>query len=812
MAAAAAAAGVSFPPTGVQRSLLPSPAARPAPAPAAAAAAALQEQENILKILEDIQNNPPVELGQEQQNAKDKFLNKLMRSLPAIKKGIVARLIAAAQAPIERTVGVFYDDILLESVHGVGDTDFDAAAVKYGVGPDDKLAFGTTIDSVVKLGLGSCISVPGHYGQLVYEVQWGSEAARVIGDSVMCLGSLYVARDMIIYCIESGIMVCSFGFANLGALQKLFVTAYNICSEENIINALKGINMTEQDAILMWNNIKSFSSGQIRYLLITLYLVAVRKWRSINGGDPQAAAAAAQGPNPPPAAAQQSFIISLINDVWLLFFNNVFDPTMEAVNSIFTLNFTVRPEGQGGFDFLVASTGALFQRGYDALILRSRLLSPAANRNSVLLKVASLSLKIPICDEASPEEKRTLVWKLVNDVKEHLFAQMCEVARPPQAIQTLRSLLVASLDQKPDARMRRDSLLTYDEAQEFFMCFPLFRSNVVTPTLVRVYNEEMASGDIGEGSLDPHPPSEDSMAKNLAGLKETPRCVVDPNFFVLVSQTNAQCSDTLLARTAVAVGFDEPGVAVQPAMVDGKYQEFFTKIILDRIIKVKGELTKWNIEHPDEPQVDIAAVDKSLKRIVHIFITRFFELISRSQSAPPKNLKETIKQAWDNLSTKMLGFVQGVTANSAQFVKSIVAEGMSMGFIGCLHEFMSGAVATTANVKELSLLVESSCREIADAAPALAAPALAAPSDNHRRVKLRMDSPPPPSSLTFRVFKPSDSAPADTMGSGKGGSKSRKNTKRTRRHSKGRKSSKAAKKTQQRRSSRHRRSSRKGRK
>ena len=849
--AAGAGGGGGFP-RSLQQSLLPSSAAE---------VRASAEQENILKILGDIQNNLPVKRDRSQEDAKDKFLNKIMSSLPAPKKDFVSRFIKAARNPIEQTVGIFYECIA-ELVRGVGGADVDAAAVKYGVGPDRKLAFGTTIDSVVKLGLGSCISVPGHYGQLVYEVQWGSEAERLFGDVSVCLGSLVFARDHILYMIESGIMVCSFGFANLASLQQLFKTAYESLSQETIINALEGLNMTNAEAVLMWENIKSFSPGQIRYLLITLYLVAVRKWRSI--GNPQAdaaaqaaaaQAAAAAAAVPGAAPAQQSLIISLINDVWLLFFNNVLNPTMDVVREIFTLNFTVRPPGEGSLDFLVASTGALFQRGYDALISRSHQLSSPENRNSVLLKVASLSLKIPICDQASPEEKKTLVWKLVNDVKEYLFTQLCEEPNPPQEIETLRRLLVTSLDQKPDARMRRDSLLTYEEAQEFFMCFPLFMSNVDTTTLVRVYNEDMASWDsTGDGSLQTQPAGLDSMTKNLVGLREIPRCVVEPNFFVRVSQKNAECSDSLFARIAVAVGFDEPGVAVHPSLVDGKFQPFFAKTIFDRVVKVKAELTKWNEDHPDGPEVDIAEVDKSLMRIVHFFITRFLELISIEQSAPPKSIKEAIKEEWDNLSTKMLGVVQVVTANSAQFVKSIVAEGMSMGFMGCLQEFMSGATATTTNVtnvRQLSLLVESSCEAIADpaspaspASPAEPAPTAAAPQAvvevprrtnsapanlSSRRVRVRKISPPPSSSasaqpaggLSFRVFKPNDGAAADGMGgaaadgmggAGHGGSKSRKNTKRTRRHSKGRKSSKAAKKTKQRRSSRHRRSSRKGRK
>ena len=503
---------------------------------------------------------------------------------------------------------------------------------------------------------------------------------------------------------------------------------------------------------------------------------------------------------------------------------------MDAVGQIFVLNFTIRPEGEGTFDFLITTTGELFQRGYDILVALSRRLSPAANRDSVLLKVASLSLKIPICDEASPYEKRTLVWMLVNDVKEYLFDQLCEVVLPPQEIASLRRLLVESLDRGEES-MRRNGLLTYEEAQDFFMCFPLFKSNVVRPTFEQRH-EEMA-GDVGEGSLDAQPPFDDSQRENLAGLSEMPRRVADPNFFVSLSQTNATYSHSLLARATVVLGFDEPGVAVQPAKVDGKFQEFFAKIIFDRVNKVMDELDKWNKEHPTEPQVDMTAVEQSLMRIINFYVVRFLELISRKQEAPPLDLTGAIKQGFGQLKQIMSNLGKGMITRSEQFVERISSE-MCIGFLGCLHEFMSGATATTItdkDVQNVSVLIQSSCSEIAEAvahpigggggsgddtidagggggAAADAAAALAAggggdddgdgddAGGEQRRVRKRpSNSPPPPHS-----------------GVGRGGSKSRKNTKRTRRHSKGRKSSKAAKKTQQRRSSRYRRSSRKGRK
>jgi len=829
------------------------------------------EQDSMLRGLNGIFQQP-IQAGDVHQDQKRLMLDKLARIM-TFKRGNIGRTQDALRVGIKQGVDtmceLFLDEFTIDPIVNLDDASFR----EFDVDPREKAIFISNLRLLIKQCVMDQISLPEYSIRMIYTLIWDSPY-KLAGEIMGTVASIIIARDVIIYCIETGLLVVTLGRINLTEMIALFNTAYTQCNRANVEVLLTRLGFANPQAIMSY--IGDFTKAQLQYFVLTIYLLILKRY------SPNDLRAAGGGNLPPPPPPPPATIVGEVIDILKRLKDGLFSAGGGSIDQILQIRLAQRPSGEGAtdtmIDLLAACSNAAGERGN----ARSAFLDPQHPRRKVFDGVCC-TLNLPVFTSETDEETvGQQLWLLGSNV------QTCMTGYLEVPIVVVGGTVQRSIGVEQDSPHRyltqtciadlRGKLNTPVRISKLINKFPLCSS-----LLIESVFDEL---DILTVQYDPSDP--DSVVVQPGGdsvnqvFIDLPVQVPKPGILCRMATGMAKMwhkgGQMAVAKAQELWPSLEP--ARPPSLNPMRFVHHPQQSFNLRKGRLLSDIERVGDAEPDtekKPNIDaVKAAFEKLDAVSKLFL----------ENARSRSCTQVQVGLYDRIKDGLAGVYDAIPDGRAFVERAASILGLEQ-FECTIAPFIAGATSTTPTLEDAQSLF-TMCKSAVEAVCGLSkAPGdMSDPSDAAKEVAAAFDEEGKAAEVKFigavaasgdcggggaaggvmeigneeqkgasqnsvfgvgsdaakaeggvgrktiHVKKSGDLSDAreqrvnrlmirvrqnpstqpDIMSSGKGGSKSRKNTKRTRRHSKGRKSSKAAKKTQQRRSSRHRRSSRKGRK
>ena len=292
----------------------------------------------------------------QQKNRMSEKLTGLMR----VKRGHTERVQDALRVGIKQGVDtmceLFLDEFTIDSIVALDDESFSR---EFDVRPNEKALFIENLRLLLRQCVMDQISLPEYTIRMIYTLIWDSPY-RLAGDILGTVASIIIARDVIIYCVETGLLVFTLGHINLNSMIELFNTAYTQCTIANVAKLLTDLGFNNPQEVISY--IQNFTKAQLQYFVLTIYLLILKRY------SPAQLAAGGNLPPPPPPPPPATIVGEVI-DILKRLKDGLFSAGGASIDQILQIRLAQRPSGAGAtdnmIDLLAACSNAAGERGND---------------------------------------------------------------------------------------------------------------------------------------------------------------------------------------------------------------------------------------------------------------------------------------------------------------------------------------------------------------------------------------------------------------------------------------------------------------
>jgi hypothetical protein len=365
------------------------------------------EQDRMLRGLNGIFQQP-IQAGDVHQDQKRLMLDKLARIM-TFKRGNIGRTQDALRVGIKQGVDtmceLFLDEFTIDPIVNLDDASFR----EFDVDPREKAIFISNLRLLIKQCVMDQISLPEYTIRMIYTLIWDSPY-KLAGEIMGTVASIIIARDVIIYCIETGLLVFTLGRINLTEMIALFNTAYTQCNRANVEVLLTRLGFANPQAIMSY--IGDFTKAQLQYFVLTIYLLILKRY---SPNDLRAAGGGNLPPPPPPPPP--ATIVGEVIDILKRLKDGLFSAGGASINQILQIRLAQRPSGEGVADSMIDLLGACSSAAGERGNARSAFLDPQHPRRKVFDGVCC-TLNLPVFTPETDEETvGQQLWLLGSNVQ-----------------------------------------------------------------------------------------------------------------------------------------------------------------------------------------------------------------------------------------------------------------------------------------------------------------------------------------------------------------------------------------------------------